>query len=119
VTVSTGRVERAQERLAAQGLSAGSWSNGPHDRYAAHRHGYDKVLVCGAGSIDFELPELGRTVRLDPGDRLDLPAGTLHAATVGAEGVTCLEAHLAAGSLASQPVTTPGWATETDPSAAA
>jgi hypothetical protein len=29
---------------------------------------------------------------MKPGDRLDLPARTLHAATVGPEGVTCLEA---------------------------
>jgi uncharacterized protein YjlB len=119
VTVSTNGVERAQERLAAEGLVGGSWSNGPYDRYAAHRHDYDKVLVCGVGSIDFELPELGRTVRLDAGDRLDLPSGTLHAALVGRDGVTCLEAHLAAGSLALQPVTTPGWAIKTDPSTAA
>ena len=34
------------------------------------------------------------------GDRLDLPAGTRHDALVGPTGVTCLEAHLPAGSLA-------------------
>jgi hypothetical protein len=33
------------------------------------------------------------------GDRLDLPAGTRHDALVGPTGVTCLEAHLPAGSL--------------------
>jgi hypothetical protein len=31
-------------------------------------------------------------VRLVCGDRLDLPAGTPHAATVGPNGVTCWEA---------------------------
>ena len=31
--------------------------------------------------------------------RLDLPAGTRHDALVGVSGVTCLEAHLPAGSL--------------------
>lgn len=87
-------------RLAAEGMNAGSWSNGPHDRYAAHDHGYDKVLVCAAGSIRFGLPDLGRMVDLAPGDRLDLPAGTRHDAIVGPDGVTCLEAHLAAGSIA-------------------
>ena len=35
-----------EARLRAEGLDAGAWSNGPHDRYAAHDHGYDKVLVC-------------------------------------------------------------------------
>lgn len=97
-------------RLAGEGLSASAWGNGPHDHYAEHRHGYDKVLVAAAGSIVFHLPELGTHVRLAAGDRLDLPAGTLHAADVGGEGVTCLEAHQPAGSLAGQPLHLPGWA---------
>ena len=29
---------------------------------------------------------------LHPGQRLDIPAGTRHAATVGADGVNCMEA---------------------------
>ena len=76
-----------------------SWSNGPGDRYSAHRHGYDKVLVAESGSIVFTLPEEGRAVSLSRGDRLDLPAGTLHAANVGPSGVSCMEAHLPAGTL--------------------
>jgi uncharacterized protein YjlB len=93
-------LEELSDRLRAEGLSPGSWSNGPGDRYAAHAHGYDKVLVCAAGSIRFELPAEGRGVDLGIGDRLDLPAGTTHQALVGGSGVTCLEAHLSAGSLA-------------------
>jgi uncharacterized protein YjlB len=87
------------ERLRTEGLEPGSWSNGPGDRYPAHEHGYDKVLVCAAGSIRFGLPAEGRSLNLAVGDRLDLPAGTSHDAMVGSEGVTCLEAHLPAGSL--------------------
>ncbi len=87
-------------RLRAEGLDPGSWSNGPGDRYAAHEHGYDKVLVCAVGSIRFGLPAAGRAVDLAVGDRLDLPAGTAHDALVGETGVTCLEAHLPAGRLA-------------------
>ena len=86
-------------RLRAEGLEAGSWSNGPFDRYAAHEHGYDKVLVCASGSIRFGLPALGRAVDLAAGDRLELPAGTAHDAAVGADGVTCLEAHAPRGTL--------------------
>jgi uncharacterized protein YjlB len=86
-------------RLRAEGLDPGSWSNGPGDRYAAHAHGYDKVLAVDSGSIRFGLPERGEAVDLDTGDRLDLPAGTSHDAVVGPAGVTCLEAHLPAGSL--------------------
>jgi quercetin dioxygenase-like cupin family protein len=88
------------ERLRAEGLSPGTWSNGPGDRYAAHDHEYDKVLVVASGSITFGLPDRGERVDLEPGDRLDLPAGTTHDATVGAFGVSCLEAHLPPGSLA-------------------
>lgn len=85
------------ERLRAEGLAASPWSNGPGDRYGAHEHGYDKVLVCSAGSIVFGLPDRGERAALEVGDRLDLPAGTRHDAVVGATGVTCLEAHLPAG----------------------
>ena len=94
-------------RLAAEGLRPGSWANAPGDVYAAHAHGFDKVLVCATGSIVFGLPRRGEQVALRTGDRLDLPAGTEHDAVVGPEGVTCLEAHLPAGSLASVPVRRP------------
>lgn len=88
------------ERLRAAGLEPGSWSNGPHDRYAAHDHGYDKVIVVASGSITFGLPDRAEAVELHVGDRLDLPARTSHDAVVGPDGVSCLEAHLRAGSLA-------------------
>jgi quercetin dioxygenase-like cupin family protein len=87
-------------RLRVEGLAPGSWSNGPGDRYAAHDHPYDKALVVVAGSIRFGLPHIGRSVELGTGDRLDLPAGTRHDAVVGGSGVTCLEAHAAAGTYA-------------------
>jgi quercetin dioxygenase-like cupin family protein len=86
-------------RLRSAGLDPGAWSNGPGDRYAAHAHGYDKVLVCERGSIRFGLPDLGSVVELGVGDRLDLPAGTRHDAVVGPDGVTCLEAHVPRGTL--------------------
>lgn len=86
-------------RLVDEGLAAQAWSNGPGDRYAVHAHGYDKVIVVTAGSIEFGLPQRGERIRLDPGDRLELPAGTDHGADVGPGGVTCLEAHRPAGTL--------------------
>ena len=91
----------AVERLRAEGLYPSTWSNGPGDRYGAHDHGYDKVIVVASGSIAFGLPGHGRTVDLAAGDRLELPAATRHDAVVGPGGVTCLEAHLPAGRLAS------------------
>ena len=45
-----------RDRLQAEGLTPSAWDNGPHDRYAAHEHGYDKVIVVAAGSIRFGLP---------------------------------------------------------------
>ena len=72
----------------------------PGRRYRAHQHDYDKVLVVSSGSIRFGLPATGDVVDLALGDRLDLPAGTSHDALVGPHGVTCLEAHAPAGTLA-------------------
>lgn len=89
-----------RDRLRAEGLAPSSWGNGPHDRYAAHRHDYDKVIVVTAGSIRFGLPATGDGIELLAGDRLELPAGTTHDAAVGEAGVTCLEAHLAEGTFA-------------------
>jgi quercetin dioxygenase-like cupin family protein len=94
----------AADRLARAGLGASQWSNGPGDTYAAHRHAYDKVLVVTSGSITFRLTEMGRDVELAAGERLDLPSGTEHAATVGPNGVVCLEAHVEPGSLGAEPV---------------
>ncbi len=104
-----GEGQSLEKRLRDEGLTASAWSNGPGDRYAEHSHGYDKVLVATAGSITFHLPGEGRDVWLKDGERLDLPAGTSHAATVGPNGVTCLEAHLPAGALARPARHRPDW----------
>jgi uncharacterized protein YjlB len=82
-----------RQLLAAEGLDAYAWGNGPHDLYPPHSHGYHKVIYVVRGSITFGLPEEGHNLTLQAGDRLDLPARIVHNATVGAEGVLCLEAH--------------------------
>ena len=79
--------------MSDEGLSPYSWSNGPFDVYAAHSHSYNKVIYVVQGSITFGLPDLGQQLTLKAGDRLDLPAGTVHDAHVGTQGVVCLEAH--------------------------
>jgi len=90
---STAPAESTLTRLCEeQGLHPYQWSNGPHDTYAAHSHSYDKVIYIVRGSITFGLPELGQSLELHAGDRLDLPAGVVHNAKVGAQGVICLEA---------------------------
>lgn len=103
------------DRLAAEGLDAHAWGNGPGDRYGVHEHGFDKVLVAAVGSIAFQLPADGRTVELAAGDRLELPAGTAHGALVGPSGVTCLEAHLGRGTLHGGLRHLPGWGLVNDP----
>ena len=78
-----------------EGLHPYAWSNGPGDTYAPHVHSYHKVLYVVRGSITWLLPERGEEITTRAGDRLDLPAGIIHAARVGPEGVTCLEGHQA------------------------
>ena len=91
---STAPTESKLKQLCAdEGLSPYTWSNSPHDVYAAHSHSYDKVIYVVRGSITFGLPELGEKLTLNAGDRLDLPAGVVHDAAVSAQGVSCLEAH--------------------------
>jgi quercetin dioxygenase-like cupin family protein len=60
-------------------------------RYAPHSHGYEKVLYCVEGSITFVLDGEDRRIELAAGDRMVLPAGTVHSAEVGDGGCTCIE----------------------------
>jgi quercetin dioxygenase-like cupin family protein len=79
----------ADRVFAAEGLVPSEWSAGPGYRFGEHHHDHTKVLVCVAGAITFHLAT--GDIRLGPGDRLDLPAGTIHSATAGPAGVTCRE----------------------------
>jgi quercetin dioxygenase-like cupin family protein len=78
-------------RLRGEASSCYSWSNGPGDRYAPHSHPYEKVLYCVDGTIAFVLQHDGRRLELKAGDRMVVPAGTLHSAEVGPSGCTCIE----------------------------
>ncbi len=84
-----------QAELAAVFIREGwfyyDWSNGPGDVYPAHIHDYDKVLFVLRGSITWLLPATAEAIETCAGDRIDLPRGTVHAALVGPDGVTCLE----------------------------
>ena len=78
-------------RLENEAASCHAWSNGPGTVYGAHTHSHRKILYCLRGSIRFDLATSGESIGLEPGDRLELPPGTLHAAVVGPSGVTCIE----------------------------
>ncbi|HEV2010314.1 MAG TPA: cupin domain-containing protein [Candidatus Limnocylindria bacterium] len=78
-----------EQRLQAEADDVYGWSNGPNDRYARHVHAYTKFLYCVSGSIDFTLAD--RVIHLAADDRMVLPAGTPHSATVGPSGCACVE----------------------------
>jgi mannose-6-phosphate isomerase-like protein (cupin superfamily) len=81
----------AEAAFAAEGCSVPRpWGNAAGDTYGRHAHGYHKVLFCLSGSIVFHTDH--GDVELRAGDRLDLEPGTAHAATVGPQGVECVEA---------------------------
>ena len=68
------------------------WSNLPGDTYEPHSHAYRKVLYCLRGSITFHITANAEDIELHPGDRLDIEPHTEHSATVGRQGVECIEA---------------------------
>jgi len=84
--------EEVETQFREQGHTPRTWSNGPHADYEWHEHTYQKQLYCTSGGIVFHTDE--GDFELSPGDRLDVEPGTSHAATVGPEGVTCVEAAL-------------------------
>ena len=83
--------EELRQWFEDQGMSPREWSNAPGDTYDWHAHGYRKVLYCLSGSIVFHTKDSG-DLELQAGDRLDVEPGTDHAATVGPQGVECIEA---------------------------
>ena len=85
--------EELMARLKTEAGDCYSWSNGPGDRYAPHSHNFEKVLYCVEGSITFVLESEGRSLELKSGDRMVLPAGSVHSAVVGGGGCTCIEGH--------------------------
>lgn len=78
----------ARARLAVDGFEAWCWTDRPGATYAPHSHEEDESLWVLAGEITFVVA--GERHRLGPGDRLQLPAGTVHEAEAGPEGATYL-----------------------------
>lgn len=83
--------EDLETRFHDGGLEPRSFSNEPGDRYEWHEHDRHKILYCARGAITFHTR--GGDILLEPGDRIDIEAGTPHAAHVHGEGVTCVEAY--------------------------
>lgn len=81
-----------EKQFRDQGYTSQTWSNSTDTVYEWHDHTYHKRLYCTSGHITFHTDE--GDFELRPGDRLDIDPATPHGATVGAEGVTCVEAAL-------------------------
>ena len=84
--------DRVTQLLREAGGAPRWWSSDAGDVYPPHQHDYHKVLFCVAGSVTFVVDD--DELFLTPGDRLDIEPGTLHAAVVGGDGVTCGEVAL-------------------------
>jgi quercetin dioxygenase-like cupin family protein len=78
------------ERLRGEASHCYRWSDGPGATYGVHSHPYRKILYVTQGSITFT-PDGAAPIRMNAGDRLDLPASTPHGAVVGSDGVVCWE----------------------------
>lgn len=83
-------LQEIEAAFAREGLIPHGWGNEPGYQYEWHSHAYHKVLYCVSGGIVFHTRD--GDFELEAGDRLDVEPGTEHAATVGSEGVRCLEA---------------------------
>jgi quercetin dioxygenase-like cupin family protein len=75
-------------RLEGEGFSVFRWHDGPGAEYAPHAHDHDESIIVVDGEITFGVGD--RALCLGPGDRLMLPAGTVHTASTGAAGATYL-----------------------------
>ena len=82
--------EEIRARFEEEDLRPHEWGNGPAHEYGWHSHSYHKVLYCVAGGIVFHTTE--GNFELEAGYRLEVDPGTEHAATVGPDGVQCMEA---------------------------
>lgn len=87
------RLQRAEMYAAMeeQGFEVFLWSDPPGTRYQLHQHEEDECLWLLAGEMTFAVGE--NDYQMFPGDRLLLPARTLHRAKAGAQGATYLVGH--------------------------
>jgi quercetin dioxygenase-like cupin family protein len=77
-----------RRHLESQGYEVTTWRD-PADRlYDPHTHPEDESLWVVRGQIVLQAD--GREFPLGPGDRLELPRGTLHTARAGPDGAMYL-----------------------------
>src|SRR5947209_1466652 len=77
------------EELSSVDHEAEVWSFQPRHQLDWHAHAAAKTVFCVRGHVVFHTA--AGDIDMRPGDRLDIPAGAMHAATVSDNGVTCIE----------------------------
>lgn len=80
--------EELGARLAREGFPAFAWEDAPGTAYPPHAHDEDESIWIVRGEITFGVG--GAEHRLRAGDRLMLPAGTVHTALAGPAGARYL-----------------------------
>ncbi len=84
-------LDELKSRLDAQKLDSELYSDRPGTKYGRHKHPFDDFIVIVTGKMKI-ITDTGEWL-LKPGDRLDLPANTVHAAEmVGKDEVKYLSA---------------------------
>ena len=76
--------------LEAQGIEAERWMAEEFEYFEPHVHEKNKRIWCAEGSITF-LINGDKTIPLQAGDGLDMPANTIHEANAGFAGCICYE----------------------------
>jgi quercetin dioxygenase-like cupin family protein len=80
-----------RKRLEAEGYSVSRYTYPPGTYFSAHTHEVDKKDTVLRGRLKIEAE--GKEVVLQPGDMIEIPAGTVHTAeVVGSEAVVSLDA---------------------------
>ena len=81
---------KSQGIMEQEGFSVYQWCDSPGATYSAHTHSDDQSHWVVSGTLQLNVPGHG-VVRLSPGDRDFMPAGTEHeAAVIGDEPVVYL-----------------------------
>ena len=73
-----------KQRMESEGYRVFQWSNAPGTAYSRHVHEDDQSHWIVSGMLELDVTNVG-VVRLSPGDRDFMPAGTYHSARVVSE----------------------------------
>ncbi len=78
-------IDAYEEQLREEGFDdVYIWQDGPNKEYPDHTHPTITAHIILEGDMDVTMA--GKTEHYKPGDRFDVPAHTIHAAKMGAQG---------------------------------